>query len=295
VTLSFWSTISAYSARNAPVICMESILSESAQPSAGLATPSGPRARTSCTWDHWADQSIKFREAFVLGVAANITHGLKLTRKDRKAAAARILGMYPTWSDRTIAATAGLSHPTVAVIRRRCSTGKTFQLNTRLGHDGKARPLTSNSGRQAAAELILADHSTPLREVARQAHVSVGTAHDVQTRLKHGVDPSVPTTRGAGLDFSLARALAAVKKLRADPAVWSHQDGKAMLQLLSHSLQVAHQVRSTIKNAPQHCLDTIAEVAAALGDYWSRLARDLHLQAHTETSTTPLDEKTELT
>ena len=234
-------------------------------------------------------------EAFVLGVAANITHGLKLTRKDRKAAAARILGMYPTWSDRTIAATAGLSHPTVAVIRRRCSTGKTFQLNTRLGHDGKARPLTSNSGRQAAAELILADHSTPLREVARQAHVSVGTAHDVQTRLKHGVDPSVPTTRGAGLDFSLARALAAVKKLRADPAVWSHQDGKAMLQLLSHSLQVAHQVRSTIKNAPQHCRDTIAEDAAALGDYWSRLARDLHLQAHTETSTTPLDEKTELT
>jgi hypothetical protein len=234
-------------------------------------------------------------EAFVLGVAANITHGLRLSRKDRKAAAARILGMYPDWSDRTIAATAGLSHPTVAVIRRRCSTGKTFQLNTRLGRDGKARPLTSNSGRRAAAELILADSSTPLREVARQAHVSIGTAHDVQTRLRQGVDPSVSTTRGAGLDFSLARALAATKKLRTDPAVWSHQDGKAMLQLLSHSLQIAHQVRSAIKNAPQHCLDTVAEVAAALGDYWSRLGRDLHSRAHTDSAATPSDGKTELT
>ena len=57
-------------------------------------------------------------EAFVLAVAANITHGLPLTRKDRKAAAARILDMFPDWSDRTIAATAGLSHHTVAVIRR---------------------------------------------------------------------------------------------------------------------------------------------------------------------------------
>jgi hypothetical protein len=232
-------------------------------------------------------------EAFVLGVAANITHGLTLTRKDRKAAAARILGMYPGWSDRTIAATAGLSHPTVAVIRRRCSTGKTFQLNTRLGHDGKARPLTSNSGRQAAAELILADHSTPLREVARQAHVSVGTAHDVQTRLKHGVDPSVPTTRGASLNFSLARGLAAIDKLRANPAVWQRQDGKTMLGLLSRSLRSADEARSMIKNAPQHCLDTIAELAAALGDYWSRLGRDLHSRARTDSATTPLDEKTE--
>jgi hypothetical protein len=233
-------------------------------------------------------------EAFVLGVAANITHGLKLTRKDRKAAAVRILGMYPEWSDRTIAATAGLSHPTVAVIRRRCSTGKTFQLNTRLGRDGKARPLTSNSGRQAAAELILADQSTPLREVARRAHVSVGTAHDVQTRLKQGVDPSVPTTRGAGLGFSLARALEAITKLRDNPAVWSHQDSKVMLQQLSRSLRSADEARSMIKSAPQHCLDTVADVAAALGDYWSRLSRDLHVRAHTDSATTPLDGKIDL-
>jgi hypothetical protein len=42
-------------------------------------------------------------------------------------------------------------------------------------------------------------------------------------------------------------------------------------------------------NTAVHSLDTCAEVAAALGDYWSRLGRDLRSRAHTDTGTTPLE------
>ena len=40
---------------------------------------------------------------FVLAVRLNVTHGLPLALKDRKAAADRIISSYPRWSDRVIA------------------------------------------------------------------------------------------------------------------------------------------------------------------------------------------------
>ncbi|WP_280445542.1 ParB/RepB/Spo0J family partition protein, partial [Nocardia brasiliensis] len=56
-------------------------------------------------------------EAFVLAVKLNAAHGLPLSLSDRKAAARRILMAYPQWSDRAIAAVAGISPKTVGVIR----------------------------------------------------------------------------------------------------------------------------------------------------------------------------------
>jgi hypothetical protein len=147
-------------------------------------------------------------EAFVLGVLANnaVTHGRPLSREDRKADAARILQMHPGWSDHLIASMVGLTHPTVGAIRGR-STSKSFQSNTRRGKDGTSRPVDANRGRRAAAALIRADESTSLREVARQAGVSVSTAHDVRCRLRQGRDPAVAAARrGPSIDSHLARA-----------------------------------------------------------------------------------------
>jgi ParB-like chromosome segregation protein Spo0J len=214
-------------------------------------------------------------EAFVLAVAANITHGLPLSSKDRKAAAPRILSMYPEWSDRTIAATAGLSHHTVAAIRRKCPTGQIAQLDSRLGRDGKARPLTSNEGRRAAAELIRADQSKSLREIAKEAHISRGTVQDVRARLQQGLEPSVSKTHEAGLNFHLGRGQAVLRRLWNNPAVRAPEKSKAMLDLLSHSLRMAGEAQAASRNAPEHCRDAVAEFASTLGDFWHRLAEDL--------------------
>jgi ParB-like chromosome segregation protein Spo0J len=220
-------------------------------------------------------------EAFVIAVAANIAHGLPLSPKDRKAAAARILRMYPTWSDRTIAATAGLSHHTVAAIRRKCPTGQIAQSDSRVGRDGRARPLTADEGRQLAAELIRADQSKSLREIAKEAHVSRSTVQDVRARLQQGGDPLASKTRGMGLDFSIARGRAVLTRLWNNPAVRGNQKGKAMLELLSRSLQVDDEAQSMSRSAPEHCRDAVAEFASTQSDSWSRLARDLRTRTHT--------------
>lgn len=77
-------------------------------------------------------------EAFVLAVKENISHGLPLTTADRAVAAERILRSHAHWSDRAIAAVAGISPKTAGVIRTRISAGVP-ELRSRIGRDGSGR------------------------------------------------------------------------------------------------------------------------------------------------------------
>jgi len=219
-------------------------------------------------------------EAFILAVAANTTHGLSLCPKDCKAAAARILGMYPGWSDRRIAAETGISHHTVAAVRRRCPTGHFAQLDTRLGKDGKARPLTAEAGRRKAAELIRADQSKSLRQVAKEAHVSKGTVQDVRAKLAKGIDPVVAKARAVSAPFALARAEALLKQMWNDPAR-RNDPSKAMLRALSHCAKLSLEAQAVIRAAPEYGSDAVADFAVAMADYWIGLAQQLRTRAHT--------------
>lgn len=58
------------------------------------------------------------RDAFLLAVVLNVTHGLPLSTADRTAAVERILSSHPQWSDRAVAVVAGLSPSRVSEIRR---------------------------------------------------------------------------------------------------------------------------------------------------------------------------------
>lgn len=127
-------------------------------------------------------------EAFALSALLNVSQGLPLPWEDRKSAAARILRANPDWSDRFIASLVGLSHKTVANLRR-CSTGEKRQLNGRVGRDGKARPTNPARGRVRAAELLAQHPDLSLRQLARAADISVSTARDVRLRLDNGEDP----------------------------------------------------------------------------------------------------------
>jgi hypothetical protein len=211
--------------------------------------------------------------AYVLAVAANTTHGRSLSPKERKAAATRILGMYPDWSDRTIATIAGLTHPTVATLRRKRPGGKTFHLNRRLGRDGKTYPMTSNAGRQTAVARTGADASSLGND--DQTDGPSCTVHDVRARLRQRVSPPVSKTGGAGLDYSVARGQTALERLRNDPSVRSHDDGKVLLRLLSDSLKFVSAARTLTRRTPEHCLKAVAEFAAALSDAWNRVAQEL--------------------
>jgi hypothetical protein len=73
-----------------------------------------------------------------------------------------------------------------------------------MGSDGRLRPLTSLDGRRRASEPIVARPEAPLREIAAEAGISVGTAHDVRQRMQRGM--ILPASESAGQAQPTVRA-----------------------------------------------------------------------------------------
>jgi transposase-like protein len=137
-------------------------------------------------------------DAFLWAVKENVAHGLPLSLADRRAATARIIMSHPELSDRALGELVGLAARTVASIRRRVSKGMPPS-NTRVGRDGKVRPLSGVEGRQRVANLLAEQPEASLRELARRAGVSPATVRDVRQRLARGETPArgqaVPAAR----------------------------------------------------------------------------------------------------
>ncbi|MEU3602110.1 ParB N-terminal domain-containing protein [Streptomyces sp. NPDC006798] len=229
-------------------------------------------------------------DAFMVAVSANVTQGLPLTLADRTAAAARILASHPHLSDRLIASTAGLSTKTVAAIRR-CSTGEATQLNTRLGRDGKVRPLDASHGRTIASRAISNNPDLSLREIARIAGISVGTARDVRERMRRGDDPIPARHRlsaghrvdnqepgdNNGGDIGTSGTPRAERgrfllSLRADPSLRFSETGRALLRLLDASTLDAAQWERLAAAVPEHWSPVVADLAMDCAADWSALA-----------------------
>ncbi|MFI8105655.1 ParB N-terminal domain-containing protein [Streptomyces sp. NPDC086023] len=141
------------------------------------------------------DSTIKARlvdcsnsEALVIAMKANGTHGLPLSKADRVSGAQRVLRSHPDWSDRAVAGITGLSAKTIASMREKPAEGTPLD-GKRIGRDGRRRPVGPGEGRRRAAEYIAAHPNAPLRQVARETDVSLGTVHDVSARLRRGESP----------------------------------------------------------------------------------------------------------
>jgi ParB-like chromosome segregation protein Spo0J len=135
-------------------------------------------------------------DIFLRAVEANVTHGLPLSQSDRRSAAERIIATHPHMSDRAIGEAAGLAAKTVAAIRKR-SIDHVPQSNTRVGRDGRVRPLDSSEARRRAAELLTSQPEASLRDVARAAGISPATVLDVRNRLARGESPTSKRSRPA--------------------------------------------------------------------------------------------------
>ena len=225
-------------------------------------------------------------EAFLLAVRLNVTHGLPLSRADRVAAAVRIIHSSPQWSDRAIARAAGLSDKTVASIRRRTSA-EIPHLPGRIGRDGKVRPVSPAAGRRLAGDLIAQNPDASIREIATRAGISEGTARDVRTRLRNGLDP-VPSRRrdpaGAGSppadegDGMLARSLSArmvpmiMESLRNDPSLRYNETGRVLLRLLAMHAMSPADWEQLISTVPVHRAEAVAQVARSCSEAWQQIA-----------------------
>jgi ParB-like chromosome segregation protein Spo0J len=134
-------------------------------------------------------------DVFLRAVQENIAHGLPLSHADRRAAGERIIASHPHMSDRAIGLTVGLAAKTVANIRKRSSDDAAHP-GSRIGKDGRTRPLDGWKGRRRAAELLVQRPEASLRDVARAVGIAPATVLDVRKRLERGESP-VPSGANA--------------------------------------------------------------------------------------------------
>jgi hypothetical protein len=238
--------------------------------------------------------------AFVKAVEANVTHGLPLSIADRRVAAARIITAYPEWSDRAVAASAGLSPKTARAIRARL-TNPSVQATARIGRDGKVRPLSTAESRHRAAALIAERPGASLREIASFAGISPATARDVRQRVRNGESPvplgvrhtrgrgrgwaeRVPTTRSARAVRQLHQVVASsdtatpaslLQRLKGDPSLRYSERGRTLLRWLDSHLVEPADWAPAVEGVPPHCVYTIAELAIRCAKAWERLAEEL--------------------
>lgn len=240
------------------------------------------------------------RAAYVQAVKANIAHGLPLSLADRRAAAERVIELYPEWSDRAVAAVSGLSDKTVASIRR-CSSAGAPQSNMRIGRDGRTRPLNSSVGRWIASELVMERPRASLREIARESGISVATVRDVRERVRRGESP-IPTalengrtsrrSGGSAQRPSAARPQARringvgeemdgsslLEGLRKDPSLRYNETGRALLRLLELRTIRRDELDSVAVRVPPHAVVIVARVARRCAAVWENLATELELR-----------------
>ncbi|WP_051407493.1 hypothetical protein [Nocardia sp. CNY236] len=239
--------------------------------------------------------------AFIVGVRENTTHGLPLPLTDRRAAAERIVQTHPHWSDRSIAATAGLSAKTVASIRSRLDGDQPS--SHRLGSDGRLRPVDTNSARRTAAELIMARPHASLRSIAQEVGLSPSTIRDVRTKLKRGeypflrpdqnktdqpvsvrennpgyiTDRLTPPDSRKPTDLDTLLAL-----LSRDPALRMSTSGRDLLRWMHHRAVKGSDIEKISKAILPHTVDHILEFAQQCAANWSSIAQELQCHAITE-------------
>ncbi|WP_235828465.1 ParB N-terminal domain-containing protein [Actinomadura rubteroloni] len=233
-------------------------------------------------------------EAFVLAVRANAEHGLPLSLTERKHAAERIIAWHPRWSNRRVAATAGLSPSTVANLRRRMPPGLAGE-GSRVGRDGRVRPLDGAERRRAVADLLRENPDLSLRRIALAAGVSPETVRAVRNRML-GTDerPARPEGRrepsrrepapepppDPRVDVPLARLagrdpVAVLRRLAADPALRFSETGRELLRLLHIQMIREEEWDRIIEEIPAHSSGLIAQLARERARMWVEFAAQI--------------------
>lgn len=197
---------------------------------------------------------------------------------DRRRDAERLLATHPQWSDRAIAQLCNLSSKTVAAIRER-SAPDAPPPGSRVGRDGRVRPLDASAGRQRAAELFAARPDASLREVSIQAGVSVATARDVRDRLREGRTPTVtPLPRGSRRPESRRRT-SPVDPVAEDRALRSSEEGRRFTEwLVQHSVTRADW-QEFVEAVPVSRAYVIADLARTVADSWAEFAKEMERRA----------------
>lgn len=162
-------------------------------------------------------------DAWEQAIRTNSSHGLPLTTRQRRAAAVRLLALAPHWSDRRIAAAAGVDARSVGRWRKTLSDRAGVEMphlstEERIGRDGRKHVSTKDleARRAVARELLREQAGLSDRELGRRAKLSAAAVRRLRTEPPRPVP--APTRRPAaravtGLLRSARRALRRVAGL----------------------------------------------------------------------------------
>ncbi|WP_337820796.1 hypothetical protein [Amycolatopsis sp. A1MSW2902] len=199
-----------------------------------------------------------------------------MSARDRIAAATRIVASHPEWSDRAIAALADISPKTVAARRSAVDDPHSHR---RIGRDGRTRGKDIGKRRLAAVAYLEEKPNSSIREIAREANVSIGTARDVRLRVRSGRDPipergDAPRSRTADAAGIMAVPIARtiVDQFKTDPALRMPESGRGLVRMIDANRKFLELKASFVANVPGHCSSSVAAVARFLADEWATLA-----------------------
>jgi ParB-like chromosome segregation protein Spo0J len=230
-------------------------------------------------------------DAFVLAVRTNVSHGLPLSLAERKAAANSIVTTHPHWSDRLIASVTGLSAKTIGEVRR---NNKVPQPESRVGQDGRVRPINSLEKRRLASTLMREDPNLSLRQVAKAAGISPETARAVRARLQRGEDPTVRKRVGSKKSeekrqqqqsrnpapLPMPDRVTVMRYLRTDPTLRFSETGRTLLRLLDVHSMSNDRWAVMVRNVPPHARETIAQAALECARVWRTVAEQLERNSY---------------
>jgi hypothetical protein len=203
-------------------------------------------------------------DALAQAVRLNTRHGLPLTRRDRRAVVERLLKARPLWSDRRIAALAGVSHRTVGAVRNR-SSGQVAQ--STIGRDERVRHRDVNTRRSQAAALAEERPQMSTRGIAKVTGLSPATVLDVRKRRGSGLT-AVPT----GARPQPSDPAECLDPLRSDPSLRYTSAGRTLLRVLfaTSDLRDPETIAAAV---PGHRKAQVAALARRSAERWLRLAR----------------------
>jgi ParB-like chromosome segregation protein Spo0J len=158
-------------------------------------------------------------DAYFEFVRRNVGHGLPLSLDERRAAVHRIIRTHPDRSDRGIAALCGVSPKTVARVRHDLGArGALAPVKTRVGRDGRSRPIDPEGVRERILEELERDPDASLRCIAKKVGASPETVRTVRGRL--GLGTAVPETERRPAFDPDATVLALLTRKQRREATW---------------------------------------------------------------------------
>jgi ParB-like chromosome segregation protein Spo0J len=215
-------------------------------------------------------------DAYVEAVRSNVWHGMPLTLSERRQAGRQILEDHPTWSDRRIASSCGLSARTIKTLRDESEpSDRPPRSRARVGSDGRLRPVEAGVVRAAIVEELERRPTASLRAIARSVGASPETVRSVRNQLQIQRECSsvvLDAERDVDPPISLPKRDDRAVTVGEDPAFISCADGARFAAWFDESSVQRGELWTQVGAVPLSRVYLVADESRRRAKFWTDFA-----------------------